>query len=257
MTILFATISVILLIILILSVRHYNTKVKRLDELNIRTAKDLFNCRAEKSKLENQIKSDDTTYNKLLSELIRHTDVLNNQLYLNSVNIHFYKRLNNVIQYEEYNKHSHSFDNNINHLEQIIDALYNVAQENARNITYELLPHIPMTMDVRFYICKCKRWIGIDHGSAEQIKRVENAIHPDVIIKEKINNSTYRIQGTTIDAATGKKSIYETSLLKCTCDDFKYRKNPNGTKFPCKHIYALAIYLSDKKLQEHLESTSE
>lgn len=72
-----------------------------------------------------------------------------------------------------------------------------------------------------------KRWGSMHQSEAQQL-RIERARTNQLTVKS-IDEQTKR--GVFVG---GQGNMYHTSLLKCSCPDFKERK------VPCKHMYKLA-----------------
>lgn len=115
-----------------------------------------------------------------------------------------------------------------------------------------LLSHEGQEMSDIFKKCGWTTWGRYTHITPTQRKKIEMAKSGKIeIISYNELNKTARVLGEE-DKKTKQRKEYFTSENFCSCYDFRFRR----PHYPCKHIYALAIYLSDKKLQEHLESTS-
>ncbi|CUQ03091.1 SWIM zinc finger family protein [Anaerotruncus colihominis] len=88
-----------------------------------------------------------------------------------------------------------------------------------------------------------KKW-ELAHDSKTQFKRMERAAQNDCTIKQLDKLNRYAL----FSGKQGKP--YRTTLISCTCPDFKERK------LPCKHMYKLAQSLELIDLAE-LEEKSE
>ena len=82
-------------------------------------------------------------------------------------------------------------------------------------------------------------WDSRIHHNKEQLKRLERAVKTKKmsVLEHSKNSGIAKVRGDT-------GVVYSVSRNGCNCGDFEHRN------LPCKHMYFLAIELSEKTSKE-------